>query len=88
MSIEVKVKRSGTAGTIRAFIDDKVLKFDDDGNASRDCEEGKHTFSWLIEGSAKQTYNVRIVVPQRVATGAKGEIKNQGRIVGSHRFDL
>jgi len=88
MSITVKVSRSGTADRIVAKINSSSLKFDSDGNAQRDLEAGKHNFSWRIEGSAKQTFNVRIVSPQRAATGAKGTLKDEGVIIGTHDFFL
>jgi hypothetical protein len=88
MSIAVKVTRSGDANRITAKINKSSLKFDADGNSIRALEPGAHTFTWRVHGSKKQTYNVRVVAPQRAAGGGKGVLTSDGVVIGIHKFTL
>lgn len=60
----VKVKFEGDTDIRRAFLNDKALTFDSDGEAQRNLAPGRHALSWFVRGTPGTEFSIAITEPE------------------------
>lgn len=87
MAEKVTVKRSGPL--VKAWIDDKPLRFGPDDTASRDCTKGQHSLMWTVRGAPGTDFSLKITSPAKLAkTAVSGTIDSSMRDGGLLWFEI